>query len=374
MPRLPLTFALLLLFLLCTCAPDNGLRTYVLHDDLFSEGVVRAQAYYVAPHGVGDWINSINQDSLSFDEADQQFVVYETDRYHELNVPGFGMDSLHSEVPYRDWERRIDFIPENVNVIYNEGYERLTADIHSAVVRLGPDTVRLSIIHTTGKAFPWQRFKYDPKDYLMLQVPTQTNVRISLDQASVGPIGPQTVFRVGRRHYVLKSLSDDRRAVEVVPLEDHRGIPVTAELNLQYRKVPVRNAAGEEVFLRQEKGRPLLLYFNHLRARGGEDIKFIDSTYQALVDRDAASFDLAFINRFSLDIDLAKFHEEKDLTQPLYASTDKTCYGLNCHSTIPYYLLVGADGRILSYYGTYEDLKQQLEEGKGPVFGPVLSR
>jgi hypothetical protein len=262
----------------------------------------------------------------------------------------FVKDGLRSRQPYPGWERRMDSLPRDLNIMLLRNNRRVRVSIPAADIVLGGDSLRIALIHTEGPAFDWSFTEYEPvPDRLLLTTYGNDTMPIATNMACVGEISRQTVFRVGKQHYAISFIADDYSNIEIEALEDARDLPLTAELDLNYKAVPVEDLDGNATTIKRTPGRELILYF-----WGGfdakESISRLDSMYQALPEASREAIDIAVISRFRGVENLKSMAEKLDIQLPLYRGVDKTCLRLNCSPYLPYFVTVNGRGQVTSFH------------------------
>ncbi|WP_020570161.1 TlpA family protein disulfide reductase [Neolewinella persica] len=269
---------------------------------------------------------------------------------------------LRSRQHYPGWVRRMDSISRDLNIMLIDNYRRVRVNIPAADVVLGGDSLRIALIHTEGPAFDWDFFEYKPvPDRLLLTTYGNDTLPIMTDMACVGEISRQTVFRVGKQYYAINFIADDYGSLEIELLEDARGLPLTAEIDLSYKAVPVEDLDGNATTIKRTPGRELILYF-----WGGFDgekqLRGLDSLYQALPAASREEIDVAVISRFRGVENLKAIAERLGFQLPLYRAADKTCLRLNCSTYLPYFVTVNARGRVTSFHDWVGALEKRLIE------------
>lgn len=269
-------------------------------------------------------------------------------------------NELRSSQHYPGWERKMDTVARSKSVIRLLNNDRVVVDIPAADVVLGGDSLRIGVLRVTGKAFDWQDVDLNHPDYLVLAPYGNEVVSVSMDQINVGPIGRQTVFRVGRRHYVLRAVAEDHGAITVEAYDAARGMPLTAEMDTYYKQAPVKDLAGNATTIKHAKGKDMAIYFFHLGFYRGDDVRRIDSLYQSLPPREQENLDIAFVSRHSFQDSLVRFVERENISLPVYQSSEKTCARMNCNPFLPYFMDINERGRIASYSSHRKVLEQHL--------------
>jgi hypothetical protein len=264
---------------------------------------------------------------------------------------------------YPGWERQIDSINRKTNVMMLLNNHRVKVNVPAADVVLGGDSIRIAIVHTTGPAFNWDFRDYEPQpDQILLTTPGNDTMPIALDMESIGPISRQTVFRVGKQEYVLRSIEDDYKSITIEMLEDGRGLALTAEINLTYKQAPVKDPDGNLTSVKRTPGKDLMLYFWG-GFRGKERLLKLDSLYQAIPKNQHEAFDLVAISRFSSGDYIKEIIEKNDLAIPMYQATEKTCLKLNCTGFLPYVVIIDERGKIKSFRA-WSSVAEEMMTGK----------
>ncbi len=269
---------------------------------------------------------------------------------------------LRSRQHYPGWKRNFDSIPYDLNIMLLRNNRRVRVSIPAADVVLGGDSLRIALIHTEGPAFDWAFTEYQPApDRLLLTTYGNDTMPIVTDMTSVGEISRQTVFRVGKQHYAVKSIAEDYGSLEIEALDDVRGLPLTAEIDLNYKAVPVKDLDGNATTIKRTPGKDLVLYFwgGFL---GVEQLKGVDSLYRALPEARQAELNVAVISRFSQQDDLKEMIDSLNFSLPVYLGTEKTCLRLNCTPYLPYFVTVNGRGRIASFHDWSGVLEERFEE------------
>lgn len=360
MPRLlfyiTLTCLIAVLCALSACSPDVYPWQYeiALTDSIRSSTVNRGQVYWVI-NDTTVWEQTLRDADTIQMENDRMIVFHEGTEYNlRLTEQGW-----RSSNPHPGWERRFDTLANEVNVIRLLNNQRVAAEITAADVVLGGDSIRIAVIRVTGRAFNWQTFDLNEPDYLMLTTYGNEVVPIAMDQDNIGPISQQTVFRVGRRDYVLREVSDDYQHI-VIERTEARGLPLAAELDVYYKQVAVVDLEGEPALIKRTPGRSLALYFWGLGPTGGQDVIKLDSLYRALSPTEQAGIEIVLINSLNSPEAIQSFLTENNIGFDAYKTTAKTCLRLNCHPYVPYYVGVNKRGRINTYYGWPMWLQEHL--------------
>lgn len=267
---------------------------------------------------------------------------------------------LRANQQYPGWERKFDTTSRERNLMLLLNNERVEVEIPAADVALDGDTVRIAIVHTKGPAFEWSFRDYQPQpDQLLLTTPGRDTMPIVLDMESIGPISRQTAFRVGKNNYVLRYVADDYRSVSIERLDPGQKVNLTAELDLSYRQVAVKDLEGNPAGIKRTPGRKLVLYFWG-GFMGQNDLKRVDSLYFAMPPAEQEKLDIAVISRFQRGDLLQKLLVEKNIRLPVYAGTEKTCLRLNCSPYLPYFITVDERGKIVSFFDHSESLEAYL--------------
>ncbi len=360
MPRplffVTLSLLLVVLYLLPACSPDvyPGQYELALTDSIRSTTVNRGLVYWVIEDEAA-WRKTLERADSVIREGDRMTVVVDNYR-HVLSKSAEGW---RSSFPINGWERRFDTLANEVNVIRLLNNQRVAAQIRAADVVLDGDSIRIAIIHITGPAFSWQTFALNEPDYLMLTTYGNEVVPIAMDQDNIGPISRQTIFRVGRREYVLREVTADYGKI-VIERTETRGLPLTAELDVYYKQVAVQALNGTPALIKRTPGRELALYFWGLGPTGGQDVIKLDSLYRALPPQEQAGMEIVLINSLNSPAAIQAFLTENDIGFAAYKTTAKTCLRLNCHPYVPYYVGVNHRGRIETYYGWPGGLQEKL--------------
>lgn len=250
---------------------------------------------------------------------------------------------------YKGFERRFDTVATDVNLmITNRHYAKV--DIPAADIVLNGDSIRIAVVHETGKAYAFNFIDHVAQpDRLLLTTWGKDTMPIVEDLESLGRISKQTVFRVGKHHYVLRYVTPEYDGLIIEELTDVRGLPVTAEIDLTYKQVPVRDIDDLPTTIKRTPGRELVLFFWG-GFYGVEAALRVDSLYSALPAAERDKMDLVLISFNQRPEDLRKFVDTNRVALPAYRSTEKTCLRLNCSAYVPYAVLVDGRGRIQDFY------------------------
>lgn len=337
------------MWLFSACAPDfqtNALvQTIQLDKKIHNHTYGHMQVYYQVEDSLG-WAEVWNAQD-TFIQDGQRVAIRSNRIWYEMTESPTG---YRASQEYPGWERRIDSIDRKTNIMVLDRQRRVTVDIPAADVVLGGDSVRIGIVHTTGPAFAWNFKDYEPQpDQLLLTTPGNDTMPIVLDMECIGPVSRQTVFRVGKEEYVLRSIGEDYRSIVIERLEDGRGLALTAELDLTYKQVPVKDLEDKLTTIKRTPGKDLIIYFWG-GFYGEERLLELDSIYQAAPPERREAFDLVVISRFSHGDYTNALVERENIALPVYQGTEKTCLRLNCTGWVPYSIRVNGQGKIVSFH------------------------
>jgi len=361
-PAYPLISLLVTLaFVISACAPD--FQSNALVQEIRLDKKIRnhtygyLQVYYQVEDSVG-WAEVWNAQDTIIKEGNN--VKFRSDRiWYEMKASPTG---YRARQQYPGWERRIDSIDRKHNIMVLSRNRRVKVDIPAADIVLGGDSLRIAIVHTTGPAYDLDFEDYEPQpDQLLLTTVGNDTMPIALDMECIGPVSRQTIFRVGKQEYVLRSIGEDYRSVVIERLEDGRGLALTAELDLTYKQVPVKDLEGELTTIKRTPGKELVLYFWG-GFRGEERLLEIDSLYRAAPPEWRESFDLVAISRFSSGERTKAIVEENGIAIPVFTGTEKTCLRLNCTGYLPYAVRVDERGKIVSFHEWISVVEKRLSE------------
>lgn len=379
---LPLAvFTFFLLFTLTDChGPDaDGLYVIPLTDSLRTSGTSNYQRYYAVRDtarweetlAAADTITVLAGHGLKTYEKEADMAVEGRTTPREGEVLKFRSGGiwyvarmingeLRANQQYPGWERRIDSVARTKNIVRLLDNERVVVDIPSAQVVLGTDSVTIGLMRVTGRAFDWQDFPLSHPDYLVLLPKGEEVAYVAMDSDNIGPVGRQTVFRVGRRYYVLRSVADDYGSITVEEMPAARGMELTAELDTYYQRIPVKDLYGKPTSIPHRSGQDMALYFFFLGGPVPEYVLTIDSLYRELPPARREELDIALVSRFDLTDSLKSFVGRYDLQLPVYQSTEKTCRRLNCTAFLPNFVGVDERGRIVTFHGRHRRLEERL--------------
>lgn len=348
---------LLLVSILLGCGGNGSEGEYriVLNDSIFNTGVNRTNVYW-HPEDSLAWEAALERaDSIQV-EGNRWSVYFPEGVYEVFKSEG----GFRSKRRITGWGRAFDTIPRNTNALRLLDNNRVLIDLPAADVVLNGDSLRIGLLHVSGRAFPWEDFPVEHPDYLLLSTYGNPTVPLVMDQDNLGPITRRTVFRVGRQHYVLKSVDESRRELLIEAVPPPRDIPLAAELDVYYKQVPVMGLDGKPTTVKRTKGRGLALYFWGFGPTGGKDILRLDSLYRRLPAAERDKLDIALINHNNTIASLQEFVDTHDVQLPVYRSVPKTCLRMNCHPYLPYWVGVTERGRITSYYTWPRWLEKRL--------------
>ncbi len=352
---------LVLVYAFSACAPDfqsNGLvREIQLDQNIHNITYGYKRLYFQIEDSVS-WAKVWNAQDTFVQEG--TYVKFRSNQiWYEMNESPTG---YRARQQYPGWERQIDSIDRETNIMLMDSRRRVRVDIPAADIVLGGDSIRIAIVHTTGPAFEWDFRDFEPQpDQLLLTTSGNDTMPIALDMECVGPVSRKTVFRVGKQEYVLRSIGEDYQSIVIERLEDGRGLALTAELDLTYKQVPVKDLEGNLTTIKRTPGKDLLIYFWG-GFYGEERLLQLDSIYQAAPPERREAFDLVTISRFSQGDFIKKMVERENVVMPIYQGTEKTCLRLNCTGYLPYAVRVDGRGRIVSFHewtSMIEDLLQK---------------
>ena len=259
-------------------------------------------------------------------------------------------------------QRRVDSVSENTNLIRLLNNRRISVVIPAADVVLDGDSIRLGIIQSQGTVLVYPESD-DPQigDHLLITTWGNTGIPIAMDMDNVGPIERRTIFRIGRRYYLLRAFDPEGGQLAIEALPPDRSYEAVAEFDPRYRRVPVQTVGGEATYIERTPGRDLLVYFWGYGPRRGEDVALLDSMYlraPQLRDR----LDTYLINRHDGQAFITRFLSENQLTLPIYRATPATCRGLNCRPALPYGVWINGEGRVISYYLNAEAVVRKMQD------------
>ena len=352
-------FALLLIYgplAISSCGSGNpGLYTIELKDSIRTSGATHRQIYWKV-EDTARWEATVAAaDTIASDSS--RIKIRSGGIWYQARI---AEDGLRASQHYPGWERQIDTVSLRKSIIRMLDNQRVIVEVPAANIVLGGDSLRIGIIRVLGKAFDWQNFELNHPDYLLLTTAGEDMVPIAIDQDNVGPISRQTVFRVGRKYYVLRSVAEDYSSITVEAMEAARGMPLVAELDTYYKQIPVKDLDGNPTTVKRTPGRDLAAYFFTLGGYIPQKILRLDSLYKALPESKKNDVDIALISRYDLPDSLRAFIARHDIQFPIYQSTEKTCLRLNCNAYLPYFIAVNETGRIVSYHGWHGSLERKL--------------
>lgn len=355
---------LLFTALMCTlasCTSDFQSNPRVqaiwLNKNIYNSTYGHKQIYYKISDSTS-WARTWNaQDTTIQDGAHLKFRSNRI--WYEMTETPTG---YRANQQYPGWERAIDSIDRKTNIMVLRNNHRVKIEVPAADVVLGGDSVRIAIIRTTGPAFAWTHRDYKPQpDQLLLTTPGKDTMHIAYDMESLGPVNRQTVFRVGQHEYILRYIGEDYEKIVIEKLEDGRGYSLTAELDLSYRQVQVKDLDGNLTHIKRTPGKDLYLYFWG-GFNGEERLLQLDSLYKAAPPDRRDAFDLVAISRFSTGGSLETLIEKHDISLPMYLGTEKTCLRLNCTGYLPYLVQVNGRGKIVNFHEWSNVVEERLSK------------
>lgn len=365
--RTALNVLLLALFAvcLCTCAPDfqSAEGTFKIHlkEEIRNVTYGYRKAYYRM------------EDTTYWN---QMYAAADTVVPHRSGLPAdqrkYRADGIWYEMKrargewrswqqYKGFERHFDTVAHDVNLmVTNRHYAEV--DIRAADIVLNGDSIRIAVIHELKPAYEFTFFEHEPQpDRLLLTTWGKDTMPIVNDMECVGVINQQTAFRVGKHHYVLRYVTPEYDGLVIEQLEDARGVPLTAELDLTYKPVPVNDLDGAPTTIKRTPGKELVIYF--WGGFNGDKRAFaIDSLYRDLPSAVRVRTELYFVSRMRLPQDVKTLiAEHPDKLPPVLIGNQKTCLRLNCTGYLPYAVLVDGRGRIRSFSTSHQQLERYFE-------------
>jgi hypothetical protein len=366
MPYRPIlsSFLLFIAFIflgLTACAPefqtDENTYKFYLDQDIRNLSYGYYRRYYVVDDTARWKATVAGADTIV--KVDNKLKIRNNRIWYEVwdSPTGF-----RAEQQYPGWVPRSDSVSFEDNLLVYSNRQYMKVDIPAADIVLNGDSIRFGIIRSTAPAYGWNFKEHQPQqDRLILTTYGNDPLPISLSMDAVGEINRQTTFRIGRHSYVLRYLTPEYDAVIIEELEDSRGLPYTAELDLSYKPVPVNNLDGTSTSIMRTPGKELLLYFWTGSDYEGR-VQQLDSLYHALPPSGREQLEIVLIARYNLADRIQQWTTDNAIRLPVYQSTDKTCLRLNCPNYLPYFIRVNGRGRITSFYGRPGELKRRLEE------------
>ncbi|MEM9261606.1 MAG: hypothetical protein AAGA62_18340, partial [Bacteroidota bacterium] len=306
------TFIGLLALLACRNTPPPGTYVIELTDSIVNPLRGNYQIYWSIADTAA-WKATLAAADTIYEDGNYRKLRSNKIWYEMRRQKGEWRASQH----YPGWERQIDSVGHELNIIRMLDNNRVLADIPAADIVVGRDSFRIAVIHIKGKAFPWQDFEADHPDYLLLSTKGNGNIPIVMDQDNIGAISRKTVFRVGRRHFVLKNVSEDRREITIEETEVGREFPLAAELDLYYKQVPVMSLDSTLTTVKRTPGKDLAIYFAHLGHRRSDLLLRIDSLYRELPAAEKEGLDVAVVVRDNFLHLVKDFTEKHELSLPV---------------------------------------------------------
>lgn len=364
MPKPPLLLLLFtLLALMTACAPDfqaeDGTYKTYLTEDIRNVTFGYRKAYYRMVD-TAMWADIY--------AAADTVVKYPSgrpsaDRKYRTDGIWYEMKAVHGEwrswQQYNGFERRFDTIANDVNLMMTDRHYA-AVDISAADIVLKGDSIRIAVVHETGPAYEFNFLDHVPQpDRLLLTTWGKDTMPIVQDLECLGVISKKTVFRVGKHHYVLRYVTPEYDGLIIEELDDPRGLPVTAEIDLTYKQVPVRDINDQPATIKRTPGRDLVIFFWG-GFQGATSALRVDSLYRALPQVERDKLDIVLISFNQRPEDLRRFVDSNRVSLPVYRSTEKTCLRLNCSGYVPYAVLVDSRGRIRDFYLRSGLLEQRL--------------
>ncbi len=253
-------------------------------------------------------------------------------------------DTINGEVV-----RSFHLLPEEDNIAKLLNNDRVKIMLPAADVSLGDDTVRIGIMRVVDWDSTFARGDYSSfPDHLFITHAGTEATSFVLDQANIRPITNRTVFRVGRNHYLLKSVDSLLTRLVVQSIEPHHSIPLSAEFDLKYRRVNVVDLDNRPTTIPHTKGKRMAICFTGIH----------DWADSGLLDMNALGgqtqvqnlWDFAFINHSHSTGTIREQAAELGVDIPFYKSTTGTCSTLNCRPNLPYCIEIDTAGNVVSYF------------------------
>lgn len=351
--RLPALVIPILLLCLYSCGESlpSGAQRIVLDKRIHSSGAPTFQIHYEL-EDTAAWEKVMAEADTTHREGDV-LKLRSNHIWYEVTIDSKGMEA---QQPYPGWRLVLDTIPTHNNFVYTAGMERMMAEIPAADVLLGQDSARIGVIHLMGRAFGPPESETNYPDYLILFPPGHDSIPINLNQDNIGPISTQTVIRIGRHHYALRSLSDDRRELVIEQINDPGDVHVSAQVDLNYRQVSVNDLSGKQTSIKRKEGKELILYFTSQRPYSVDILRGLDSLYRAMPDDRREKIQVEVILQLATPASAKNYLDTLNLNWPVHLGNEKTCLRLNCRPSYPYYLSVNENGRITDFFGRWEKL------------------
>lgn len=267
---------------------------------------------------------------------------------------------LIARQPLDGWKFNLDTTSARHSIIRLPDGKRAKVIIPASNVVLGGDSVRIGLLRVVDYAFKFNTDTLKQPDYLFLTTWNNRKTPLSLDQENIGPVSGQTVFRIGRKYYVLRKISADYSSLTVEEMMAAREIPLTAEMDVNYKPIQVKTLAGDISRIKHRQGTDLAVYFFHIRGQLVEGVQRLDSIYKTLPEAKRNTLDIALISRNDLPDSLQSWITRHDIRLPVYQATGKTCIRLNCNNSLPSFIDVDEKGRIRQFHGQHRQLEDYL--------------
>lgn len=358
---LPLTIlSLLLLLCLTDCGTPDQKGVYIipLTDSLRTYSAGNYKMYY----GVEDtvlWDSIVAAADTVVPPDGDQFKMRSGGIWYVAKWVDGG---LRMPFQFPGWAMRVDSVNLTKSIVRLPDDQRAIVTIPAAQTVLGGDSLTIGLVRVLDHAFLWQTEELDHPDYLVLKPVGTKVIGIRMDSDDAGPITRQTVFRVGRRYYALTNVADDFSSLTVEAIPEARGMPLAAELETQYKRIPVKDMNDSLATVARTPGRELAVYFFSLGADFTDQVGRIDSLFHELPVEKKKELDIAFVCKYALPDSVRAFVSRNRINLPVYQMTEKTCRLVNCNNYNPFFVAVNKRGRVVSYGLPHQELEDKLRE------------
>ncbi|MGB3547387.1 MAG: hypothetical protein WBA17_10455 [Saprospiraceae bacterium] len=301
----------------------------------------------------------------------------------------------------RTFEQRIilsatDTLVENYHIVTLEPGRQVNVSTHAADVEVEGQVFRIAVVRPLNNYYPHNGAPL-PGNFLLLTPVGQDTSAFAVGQSNFGLIGDRTYFQVDRHYYHLLEVAEDYGSIRFERMLRKPAGPLTASLNIRFRRFSVTTLTGEDMEVDHSADRDLLIFFwqefppvdssklvfaplterprrepgpesrspypppqdsllrlwykNSYRPappRPGDSptLLRLDSLYRAL----RPPFDLVTVSLDPRSDNLTAFLADQQIRLPTYFANERTCRFLNCNSQLPYAMHVSPAGKVISHY------------------------
>ncbi len=178
---------------------------------------------------------------------------------------------------------------------------------------------------------------------------------LDLDRNNIGRLRPYTYFQVDRQFFQLLPIDTLSGRLRFRRVERQPNAQLTARYNTGLGKVPVLDEKDERVFLDWPRGRRHLIVLWSLGPDRGGLVSRLNAKRDSL-----ANWQITTINMLDRRENVRRFVREHDIRLPAYRVSSQTCRALNCHSYLPYGIILNEQGQVEDDYVTADDLRRRF--------------